>query len=455
MQLPNTFLKERISRIKSAVALKEHDKVPIVGNLGFWPVKHQKKYTMQEAFYSVEVFRDSYEYALSKWDQWDALIGSVQANGPRLNAIGSKRYIIPGIQISPYSDYQHPDHTLMTADDYDKFIEDPIKFQYEEILPKICSQIKPESLYTTVKAVAKAINYSNELKEETAKCWSDWEEKYSIPLLAKNVFLTPIDWIADSLRGFNQGLIDVKIRPDKIKAAGDALLPYILNVTLQNVPAGTDFPFLYNPQHVSPFISPKDYEKVYWPSFKKMVDIMTERGHTVWTVFEGAQDQHLERLQDLPHGRFVAHFEGTDLKKAKWYLGGKICIAGGMPNSLLAKGTPADVEAQAKSVLKLFGDEPGFIMAADGGLNAAKPENIDAWLKTVEEYGNLNGMLEMIDDEQLITSFKDNLDVTKAITTWDSVKHEFGEIKGDEEIIKKSWEELEVSTLNLLGMLLR
>ena len=283
--MPNQLLKERISRIKSAVALKEHDRVPIMGNLGFWPVKYQKKYTMQEAFYNINVFKESYEYALSRWNEWDALAGSVQANGPLLNALGSKRYIIPGMEISANSDYQHPDHSLMTADEYDQFIENPVKFQYDVILPRICKQLKPGSLYTSLKAVAKALHYSQKLREDSKKCWAEWEEKYSIPLLARTIFLTPIDWIADSLRGFNQGLIDVKIRPDKIKAAGDALLPYILNSVLQNVPAGQDFPFLYNPQHVSPFISPKDYEKVYWPSFKKMVDVMTERGHIVWTVF--------------------------------------------------------------------------------------------------------------------------------------------------------------------------
>src|SRR5690554_126703 len=103
MMLPKTLLKERISRIKSAVRLKEHDRVPIMGNLGFWPVKQQKKYTMQEAFYNIEVFKDSYDYALSRWNQWDALAGSVQANGPRLDAIGSRRYIIPGQKISEYS----------------------------------------------------------------------------------------------------------------------------------------------------------------------------------------------------------------------------------------------------------------------------------------------------------------------------------------------------------------
>ena len=451
------LLKERISRIRSAVALKEHDKVPILGNLGFWPVKYQNKHTMQEAFYNIDVMGESYEYALQRWNQWDALTTSVSSRAPVLDAMGSNRYIIPGREISPYSDYQHPDRSVMDASEYDQLIKNPAKFQAEVILPRVCSRISKDDLYGTIKAIAKVYAYSQQTQVKAGKYWADWAKKYAIAPLMRNVFIVPVDLIADSLRGFNQGLLDVKLRPQKIIEASEALIDGMMDAAVAGMPAGQDFPVLYNPQHVSPFISPKDYEKVYWPYFKRMVDAFCGRGHTVWTVFEGAQDQHLERLQDLPHGKFVAQFEGTNLESAKRYLGGKICIAGGMPNSILAKGSPSDVEEQVESVMKLFGDEPGFIMSTNGGINAAKPENIDAWLQAMEKYGQLGGKLEIMEQMQTAVAdeFETLVDRKNLITTWEEVRDDFGEIKGDEEIIKRSWEDLEQSALGLIGMIIR
>ena len=449
------LLKERTSRIRAAIRLQEHDKVPVVGNLGFWPVKYQNKYTMQEAFYDIDVMGESYEYALQRWNQWDALTTSVTSRAPLLDAMGSTRYIIPGREISPDSDYQHPDQSFMEAGEYDELIKDPVRFQANVILPRVCKRIAKDDLYETIKAIAKVIVFSRELQEKSRRYWSGWAERYAVSPLMCSVFLVPVDAIIDHYRGFNQGLIDIKLRPEKLIEASEALMDNLLNSAVAGIPQGLDYPVLYNPQHVSPFISPKDYEKVYWPFYKRMVDVFTERGHTVWTVFEGAQDQHLEKLQELPPGKCVAHFEKTDLENAKRYLGGRICIAGGMPTSILAKGSPQDVEEQVAKVMKLFADEPGFIMCADGGLNAAKPENIDAWFKAMDKYGQLGGKLELlppveIKQDESMAGIKQKL-----ITPWDAVRDDFGDIKGDEQIIKQYWEQLEVEALGLVNIILQ
>ncbi|HHX75090.1 MAG TPA: hypothetical protein GX699_09330 [Firmicutes bacterium] len=456
MAQKNRLLAEKISRLRAAIKLKEHDKVPLVGNLGFWPVKYLHKYTMQEAFYNIDVMAESYEAVIARWSRWDALTTSVTSRAPLLDALGSRRYVIPGREISPHADYQHPDQCFMEADEYDRLIQDPARFQAEVILPRVCARITTGSLYETIKAIAKVYTYTQQLQKKAGTFWDGWAERYAISPLMRNVFLVPVDLIVDSFRGFNQGLVDIKLRPGKIVEASHALLDSLIHGGMAGLPAGQDFPVLYNPQHVSPFISPRDYDKVYWPFYKRMVDEFTGRGHTVWSVFEGVQDQHLERLQDLPAGKVVAHFEGTDLAKAKKYLSGKICIAGGMPNNILAKGSPEDVTEQVKAVMKLFADEPGFIMAADGGLNSAKPENIDAWMRALEQYGYLGGKLQVEEPAADGPAAVGPQAVQKSlITPWEQVRDEFGEIKGDEEIIGRAWEELEYSALGLLGMILR
>lgn len=453
-------MKAKISRIRAAVQLKEHDRVPLMGNLGYWPVKYINKYTMQQAYYDGDVFATCYGETLERWHQWDAMVGSINPVGPMLDATGSTRLMIPGRDLSPDADHQHPDASFMGEDEYDCLTEDPINFQLETVLPRVCKRMGADNFLGTIKAVAKVALYSAELAGKRKRFWADMRERFAVPSLTQGgILIMPVDWIADSLRGFNQGLIDVKMRPGKVADACEALIPLMLNLALASVPSGSAFPFIYNPQHVSPFISQKDYRRVYWPAFSTIVDEITRRGNVVWTVFEGVQDQHLECLQDLPRGKFVAHFEGTDLEKAKKVLGGKICVAGGMPNSLLARGTPSQVEERTITVLKLFEDEPGFIMAADAGLNSARPENIDAWLKAMRTYGGLGGALDVLDDELSDDSGSMSADfppgTEKLITRWDTVRPEFGDIPGDEQIIKENWERLEIAILGILHSLVR
>jgi hypothetical protein len=213
---------------------------------------------------------------------------------------------------------------------------------------------------------------------------------------------------------------------------------------------------------VSPFLSPKDYERVYWPTFKKMIDYFLGLGHRVWVFFENNQEQHLERLQDLPKGKIVAHLESTDLERAKKALGGRICIAAGMPARLLVRGTPEDVKEQTLSVLKIFEDEPGFIMTCDTTVPVgAKAENIDAWLKAVKEYGHIGGKLRIpqkpkdaVEDHQSPGIERTGTD-SAVYTPWESVRADFGKIAGDEGIIKENWDGLEKSLLPLIYWLIK
>ena len=257
-----------------------------------------------------------------------------------------------------------------------------------------------------------------------------WVNEFGIPPLNQGTALyNPMDWIADKLRGFRQGLIDIRERPEQVAEACEALVPFILNVGYATAPAGGDFPLLFNPQHVSPFIGPKQYEKVYWPTFKKIVDGFVARGYTIWVLFENNQAQHLEKLQELPHGKVVAHLEATDLAAAKKALGGKICIAGGMPSAMLAKGTPEEVREQTKSVLKLFEDEPGFIMTCSTTLPSnARAENMTAWLEATKEFGSLGAKrsVALPEARQPGASSGTAESDRKAITTWEEIRGEFG-----------------------------
>lgn len=446
----------KIARLRAAVSLEPHDRVPVAALSELWPVRLSQKYTMQEAFYNIDVAAECYSKAFSRWDMWDAFHPGMQSIGPFLDATGSSRLKVPGKDLPPQADFQHPDATLMSAEEYSEIIENPLKFHVEKIIPRLCSRLGSESVYERTVAWVKAAVFLVQFIAKGRSYETLWKNEYGVPPLFQGlVVYVPADLIADKLRGFQQTMLDVKQRTQELQAACEALLPLIVDASLAMVPVASDFPLVMNPQHLSPFLSPKDYQKVYWPTFKKLVDAITGRGFKMWVVFESNQEHHLECLQELPKGEVVAHLESTDLAKAKKALGGRLCIAGGMPPMLLTRGTPQEVKEQTRSVLKLFEDEPGFIMTCGSSLpSGTKPENVDAWLEALGEYGSPCGGTgasaaghAQLSRPALPTPMASD---RRFVTPWESVRPEFGEILGDEGVIKANWDYLEKLALAVL-----
>lgn len=462
---------ERLARVKAAINLEPHDRVPLVAAANSWPAVYSKKHTLQETFYSFDVAVECFKKLFSDWNEWDAFNASMQAPAPALDATGSGRYSIPGQSIPPHAEFQHPDLTLMRPEEYAKLIDDPVRFQLEVIAPRLCQRLGSDDPYVRLTALAKAALYFERSTQKLRSYSSLWINEYGIPPLYQgSVLMVPIDFIADKLRGFHQGLLDIKQRPDEVQAACDALLPSMLYECLYSMPPVADYPLIFNPQHVSPFISPKDYDRVYWPTFKKLVDELVKRGFKIWVFFENNQEQHLERYQDLPKGKVVAHMEATDLAQTKKALGGKLCIAGGMPAKLLARGTPEEVKERTVSVLRLFEDEPGFIMTCDTNIPAnVKPENLRAWISAVKEHGYLGGTTGRGAEKDETLENGDGIaerlssaggadgidDVVSPIAPWESARADFGQILGDERVIKENWDDLERLLLRFIYSLVK
>ena len=80
-------------------------------------------------------------------------------------------------------------------------------------------------------------------------------------------------------------------------------------------------------------------------------------------------------------------FEATDIFKAKEVLGNQICIRGNVPLSLLATGTPEDVQLYCKKLIDVVGKDGGYIMDSAAGFDDARPENVRAMFEFTKDYG--------------------------------------------------------------------
>ena len=137
------------------------------------------------------------------------------------------------------------------------------------------------------------------------------------------------------------------------------------------------------------FLSNEQFAEFYWPGLKKLILALVDAGLTPMPYLEGDYSPRLEFLTELPAGKVLGHFDVVDIKKAKEVIGDVMCFWGNVPASILVTGKPQQVKDYVKKLIDTFGDNGGLIIdgAVDGVPPESKPENVEAMVETVFEYG--------------------------------------------------------------------
>jgi uroporphyrinogen-III decarboxylase len=109
------------------------------------------------------------------------------------------------------------------------------------------------------------------------------------------------------------------------------------------------------------FMSPAQYEKLYWKPFRKVIDALIDMGVTPYLYTEGRYYTRLEQLADVPKGKVLFHFETVDMKEAKHVLGNTGCIAGNLPIAMLEFGKKQEVVDYCKFLIDTCAPGGGYI----------------------------------------------------------------------------------------------
>ena len=135
-------------------------------------------------------------------------------------------------------------------------------------------------------------------------------------------------------------------------------------------------------------LNPKQVERFYWPSLKKLLDAYMQAGQSVRIFTEGSILRYADYFKDYPKGLLTFHLEQDDpfeLRKAL----PNVCIMGGMTTDLLSKASEEECVAYAKRLCDELGAEGGFIMSENKMLsfpNDARSENLSAVCNFVRDY---------------------------------------------------------------------
>ena len=328
---------------------------------------------------------------------WDATVPNmVYVWTGLVQAAGVKYYAMPGVQISPNTGFQYieppEDAAFMREDDYDALIEDPTAFLANTWLPRATHTIvppgQPNTFANNVTLLSGGIamkNYFNSYGPHVNRMRTE----AGMPCAISGILKAPFDIMADKLRGYKALCMDMYTKPDKVLAACESMMHHLLYVAKRTADPSRNLPVgLWMHRGCVPFLSPKQFEKFYWPTLKHIICELWKDGIQTLFYAEGEWNPNLKYIAELPEKSIVYHVDRGDIFEVHKAIGDKFCISGGIPNDLLAFGTPDEVKARVKKVIEGVAKDGGYIVDASAIMqDDTKIENLRAMTEAAREYG--------------------------------------------------------------------
>jgi hypothetical protein len=288
---------------------------------------------------------------------------------------------------------QHPEINGLEAEEYDEFIESPYNCIMEKILPRIYTELNTSSTTSSTErslVMAKAFKaFYDDFNYVAALC-EKLTKKYGYSSIGNNngFVEAPFDFISDQLRGFKGITGDIRRRADKVAAACEAVTPILIKAGIPASPSKYRATFI--PLHMAPYIRTKDFEKLYWPTFKKEIEEMAMKGQPSLLFVENDWTRYVDYLYELPENTRM-WFEYGDPKFIKEKLGKKHILTGFYPISILKTGTKQQCIDKAKEFIDILAPGGKYMFGFDKEVitvDSVNVENLRAVLEYVAENAN-------------------------------------------------------------------
>ncbi len=399
----------RATRLGKAAKMEIPDRVPCAIPTGWFPAKNAGV-TLKEVMYDPELMKRVWLKFVDEYDS-DTFDGTLFFQAPVSDVLRAKTMKWPGHGLPDDAhSYQYVEGEYMKADEYDLFMRDPLDFQLRRYLPRTMGIFEPfadvptfssyqglpqrlMALYLdprfqpVFKAIREASGYLPALMKadmETTRA----ANARGFPVFRGGLAVVPFDVFADNLRGTHGIVMDMYRQPDKLHEAMEFVLPQLLSGAI-TMADGADCPVVMMPLHKGDdtFMSDKQFETFYWPTFKRLLLGMIDEGLIPFPVAEGAYNRRLEVISDMPRSGVVWMFDQTDMARAKQTVGKVACIAGNVPVSLAYTGTAKEMTAYCRKLIETCAPGGGYILSGGTTFDMARPENLHAMMATVKEYG--------------------------------------------------------------------
>jgi len=388
---------------------------------------------------------------------WDAAVPNMVYVWTGLTqAIGLRYYGVPGIDVGADVTFQYrepaEDQAFMKREEYDELIADPTRFLYETWLPRVNGEVATKGCSVTyrnnlsfVKGGMAMLDYFHAFGPQIERMHSECGTPSAICGMLK----APLDILGDKLRGYLALAFDLIEIPEKVQQACEALMPHLGYLALTGADPQGQIPIpIWMHRGCTPFISKRHFHSIYWPTLKPIIEALWAQGNQTLLYAEGKWDAHLEDFAELPAGSVIFHMDRSDPAAAHRVLGRRFCLSGGVPNTLLAFGSPEDVKAHCRRLIETIGAEGGYIMDASAIMqNDASIENLKAMTDATREFGVYRSPSASGGGAPAAPARK-----TTALPEWaasgvcfpfEHKARELPPIVGDRELTRRVWNEIE------------
>jgi hypothetical protein len=401
--------KARATRLAQAAKMEIPDRVPCMIPAGWFPA-YNAGVPLKKVMYDPALMKKVWLKFLDEYDT-DTFDGTLFFQAPINDVMEVKTQKWPGHGLPDDAhSYQYIEGVYMKADEYDLFMKDPFDFQLRKLLPRTMGVFEPFAdvpsfssyqglpqrlmmmcldprFQKLFKAIQKASTYLPAFGQASAET-TEAARARGFPMFRGGLAVAPFDVFADSLRGTQGIVMDMFRQPDKIHEAMEFVLPQLVAGAISMCDMA-DCPVVMMPLHKGDdtFMSDKQFEVFYWPTFRRQLLAMVEDGLVPFPVAEGAYNRRLENISDMPKSAVTWMFDQTNMANAKKTVGKVSCIAGNVPVSVAYTKTATEMKEACRKLIETCAPGGGYILTGGATYDMAKPENVRAMMDAAKEYG--------------------------------------------------------------------
>ena len=395
---------EKERRVRDAIELRESDRVPVSLRMTYFPAKYAGIPTAA-AYYDPPTWREAVVKTVTEMDPDIYQCSSGTSSGAVNEALDPTQVRWPGGPLPDNVSHQAIDVETMKEDEYAIYFSDPTGFALRFAIPRSYNALAPlaslpslagraqgfagitpmftrQEFKDMAKALYKAGIETEKWRASVGNLEADMEYLgYPPNGHGGGAGGAPFDAISDFYRGMRGAMTDMYRQPENLLKMLDQLSRDALR---RVAPADPDRPgnpkrlFIALHRGAEGFMSKKQFEKFYWPGLKAAMLKSIEMGFIPMPFCEGKYGDRLEYFLELPKGKVVAHFDLTDMHRAKEVLKDHTCIMGNVPSPLLQFGTVKEVEDYCKDLIKVCGKGGGFILTNGSSLDTSDPVLVKA-----------------------------------------------------------------------------
>jgi len=402
--------KERVTRFIKAIKLEEPDRVPVMLPVEYYPAYYAGG-NLKKVMYDYDELKRAWLKFIEEFDMDSCIAPSLVFPGKVLDMIDYKIQKWPGHGLADDApSHQFIEGEYMPPDEYDDLIRDPADYLQRFFLPRSAGAFEAfRKMSPITPMVAIPVTYiiqfgDPEIRQAYEKLLDAGQEcmkwmmavvevgqaalSAGLPNVWGGMAGAPFDNIGDFLRGTRGIMMDMYQRPDKLHKAMERLVPIAINETVSAADA-SGCPIIFMPLHkgTGGFMSNKQFEEFYWPTFKEVMMGLINEGLVPLPFAEGNYEPRLEIVRDMPRSSVIWFFEQMDMVKAKKILGGHTCIAGNVPVSAMCTGTPEEVKEHCRRLIETCAPGSGYILTAAAYMDLCDPDNLRAMMEAANEYG--------------------------------------------------------------------